>query len=97
MTGGGGGLGLGQQEAASNEAAAAIALGVPLEGLCIYPILNHPGWEDARHCYNGLFDYPNETGRREVYLPLATELAYQEHRVGALEALERDRTLVSDF
>ena len=67
----------------TNEAAAALALGVPLEGVCLYPILNHPGWEDARHCYNGLFDYANETGHREVYLPLATELAYQEHRMEA--------------
>ncbi len=68
----------------ANEAAAAIALGLPLEGLCIYPILNHPGWEDARHCYNGMFDYADASGRREVYLPLATELAYQEHRMDAL-------------
>lgn len=67
-----------------NEAAAAIALGVPLEGICLYPILNHPGWEDGRHCYNGLFDDANESGEREVYLPLATELAYQEHRMEAL-------------
>jgi len=65
-----------------NETAAAISLGTPVEGLCLYPILNHPGWEDARHCYNGLFDYANhETGAREVYLPLATELAYQGHRM----------------
>lgn len=68
----------------TNEAAAAIAQGVPVEGICLYPIMNHPGWEDGRHCYNGLFDYPNANGAREVYLPLATELAYQQHRVEAL-------------
>ena len=68
----------------TNEAAAAITLGVSLEGLCLYPILNHPGWDDGRHCYNGLFDYANESGAREVYLPLATELAYQQHRMEAL-------------
>ncbi len=67
-----------------NEAAAATALGIPLEGVCLYPVVNHPGWEDGRHCYNGLFDYPNEEGEREVYLPLATELAYQEHRMEAI-------------
>lgn len=65
----------------TNEAAAAISVGVPVEGLCLYPILNHPGWDDDRHCYNGLFDYARENGAREVYLPLATELAYQEHRM----------------
>lgn len=68
----------------TNEAAAAIAQGVPVEGICLYPIVNHPGWEDGRHCYNGLFDYPDENGSREVYLPLATELAYQQHRMEAL-------------
>ncbi len=28
--------------------------GVPVQGICLYPILNHPGWEDDRHCHNGL-------------------------------------------
>jgi len=68
----------------TNEVAAAVALGVPVEGLCIYPITNHPGWDDNRHCYNGLFNYADESGDREVYLPLATELAYQEHRMEAI-------------
>ncbi len=70
----------------SNEAAAAIAQGVPLEGICLYPVLNHPGWEDDRHCYNGLFDYANEEGEREVYLPLAAELARQQKRIAAIRS-----------
>ncbi|MEI6349979.1 MAG: beta-glucosidase [Verrucomicrobiota bacterium] len=70
----------------SNEVAAAIDEEVPVEGVCLYPILNHPGWDDGRHCYNGLFDYADESGRREVYLPLATELAYQQHRVEAVRS-----------
>jgi len=68
----------------SNEAAAAIAEGIPVEGICLYPVLNHPGWNDERHCYNGLFDYASASGEREVYLPLATELAYQQHRLDAI-------------
>lgn len=28
--------------------------GVPVEGICLYPILNHPGWDDDRACQNGL-------------------------------------------
>ena len=35
----------------------AIEAGVPVEGICLYPIVNHPGWDDDRHCYNGMFDY----------------------------------------
>ena len=39
--------------------------------------VNHPGWEDDRHCHNGLWDYPNDRGEREIYLPLAEELSKQ--------------------
>jgi len=56
------------------EVRAAIEGGVPVHGICLYPILNHPGWEDDRHCYNGVWDYPYSEGRREVYAPLALEL-----------------------
>ena len=76
-----------------NEAASAIARGVPVEAICLYPIANHPGWNDQRHCYNGMFDYCDPLGHREVYLPLATELAYQQHR---LEAIRAGRELFVD-
>ena len=38
----------------ADEVENAISLGVPIQGLCLYPILNHPGWDDDRHCHNGL-------------------------------------------
>ncbi len=56
------------------EALAAIEDGIPLQGMCLYPILNHPGWVDDRHCYNGLWDYPDNRGNREIYKPLAAEI-----------------------
>jgi hypothetical protein len=56
------------------EAEAAIASGIPLIGICLYPILNHPGWRDDRHCYDALWDYPDKRGNREIYKPLAREL-----------------------
>ena len=62
----------------SEEVRHAARLGVPMEGICLYPILNHPGWEDDRHCCNGLFDYPDNCGEREVYEPLAVEIARQQ-------------------
>ena len=37
-----------------SEAGAAQAGGVDLLGVCLYPILDHPGWDDDRHCRNGL-------------------------------------------
>ena len=59
------------------EARAALEDGVELQGICLYPIVNHPGWDDDRHCHNGLWDYPNEKGDREIYQPLADELQRQ--------------------
>ena len=52
----------------AREVFTAIAAGVPVEGICLYPILNHPGWDDDRHCYNGMFDYADAYGRREVFV-----------------------------
>lgn len=48
--------------------------GVDLNGICLYPIVNHPGWLDERHCHNGLWDYADETGYRSVYRPLLDEI-----------------------
>ncbi len=50
------------------------AKGVPMEGLCLYPVLNHFGWDDDRPCQNGLLEQERVNGRRNVYRPLAAEL-----------------------
>ena len=60
------------------EARAASAAGVQLEGLCLYPIIDYPGWGDDRHCYSGLWGYADDAGDREIYEPLAEELAHQQ-------------------
>ncbi|HWQ91803.1 MAG TPA: hypothetical protein VN673_09035, partial [Clostridia bacterium] len=59
---------------ACEETYAALGEGVPVGGICLYPILNHPGWVDDRHCHNGLWDYADGEGDREMYEPLAREL-----------------------
>ena len=56
----------------------AIAKNIPVEGVCLYPVLSHPGWLDNRHCHNGLFEYADEQGVREVFEPLARELTFQQ-------------------
>jgi len=82
-----------------NEVFAAIVNHVPVEGVCLYPILNHPGWEDDRHCDNGLFDYADDSGDREVFEPLANELERQQQFADAILAgepfVDRRRTDVS--
>jgi hypothetical protein len=61
----------------ASEARALIDEGIPLEGLCLYPILNHPGWDDDRHCHNGMWDYCDENGDRDMCQPYADELQRQ--------------------
>ena len=63
-----------------DEVAAARKLGIPVEGICLYPIVNHPGWADDRHCHNGLWDYADDAGDREAYRPLLDELHRQSPR-----------------
>ncbi|HEY0458041.1 MAG TPA: hypothetical protein VGC97_02745 [Pyrinomonadaceae bacterium] len=58
----------------------AVNKGVPLEGICLYPILNHPGWDDDRHCHNGLWCYADDFGMRDIYEPLAAEIVVQRDR-----------------
>ncbi|MEP6923778.1 MAG: beta-glucosidase [Pyrinomonadaceae bacterium] len=60
-----------------SEVRTAMRLGIPVAGICWYPILNHPGWDDNRHCHNGLWDYCNTEGCRNIYEPLAAELELQ--------------------
>jgi hypothetical protein len=59
----------------ANEVVTARRQGVPVHGICLYPILNHPGWDDDRHCQNGLFDYADPEGNRMVFQPLLDEVA----------------------
>jgi hypothetical protein len=61
----------------ADEALAAVSNGIPVEAICLYPIVNHPGWIDDRHCHNGLWDYIGENNEREIYTPLAQEIERQ--------------------
>ncbi len=60
-----------------DETRAARTSGVDVRGICLYPIINHPGWDNERHCHNGLWDYANKGGEREIYQLLAEELELQ--------------------
>lgn len=65
----------------------AVQAGVPLEGICLYPVMGHPGWDDDRYCPNGLFEMsPHDGHRRPVHLPLAEELTRQQQLFEALFA-----------
>ncbi len=64
-----------------DEVIAAHRAGLPVHGICLYPILNHPGWDDDRHCHNGLFDYADANGERQVHQPLADAILRQQPRL----------------
>lgn len=58
----------------SESAQVAADAGVPVAGLCLYPILDYPGWENGRKCPAGLFD---GLGDRTPYAPMLDELRRQ--------------------
>ena len=60
------------------EVRAARGAGVPVEGICLYPILDYPGWEDDRPCAVGLFSVPDRDGRRTCDADFAAELRRQQ-------------------
>ncbi len=64
----------------ADEVAAAIADGIDVQGICLYPILSHIGWDDTRHCPNGLFEAFGGGAPRTPWPPLADELARQQAR-----------------
>ena len=72
------------------EVRAAIRLGVPVEGICLYPILNHPGWDDGRDCPNGLLAHTPHAAGRVPYAPLA-EAIVEERRLLAPLLASRQR------
>ena len=49
----------------AREIAHGAAAGVPVEGMCLYPVLDYPGWDDDRHCAVGLFSNADAEGRRD--------------------------------
>src|SRR5215211_4836035 len=61
-----------------SEVEAARGLDVTVEGVCLYPVLDYPGWENERVCPVGLLSMPNERGQRTVCSTLARELRRQQ-------------------
>jgi hypothetical protein len=60
-----------------SEVRAAQAEGVPVGGICLYPVVDYPGWENDRCCEVGLLSMPDENGRRTLNAALAEEIARQ--------------------
>jgi glycosyltransferase involved in cell wall biosynthesis len=64
------------------EVRAAMELGVPVEGICLYPVLGHPGWDNERVCANGLLGVQDDS--LTTHGPLADEIHIQASHFAAL-------------
>ncbi len=53
-------------------------LGVPILGLCLYPISDYPGWDDSRHCSCGLIALDDTWSIRTLRHDLVAELKLQQ-------------------
>jgi len=67
-----------------DEVRAAIENGVRVEGICLYPIVDYPGWTNERHCETGLLGRLDRHGHRPFHHPLADELRRQQASFDAL-------------
>ena len=61
----------------SAEVRAARAAGAPVEGICLYPVTDYPGWDCGRTCPTGLFGMAEDGGARPVDAALDEELRRQ--------------------
>ena len=72
-----------------SEVEEALERGVPVMGICLYPVLDYPGWENDRMCEVGLLGAPGAGGSRNVHEKLAAEL----RRYGHLRALSPEKVV----
>jgi beta-glucosidase/6-phospho-beta-glucosidase/beta-galactosidase len=66
-----------------DEALAALELGIDLQGICLYPIVDMPDWYRGHYIHFGLWDLvpDGNTLRRQVYAPYRDELLRSIRRV----------------
>jgi beta-glucosidase/6-phospho-beta-glucosidase/beta-galactosidase len=80
-----------------NEVSKVIEAGIPLLGICLYPIIDRPDWDftDTWHG-SGLWDLELENGKgkaRKLYQQYATELRRVQKQVDAAMEREKQRRL----
>ncbi len=61
-------------DAVSSDVMSAREAGIPVEGICLYPIIDHVGWDDDRDCPSGLLENRLRDGSRPVHQPLAAAI-----------------------
>ena len=60
-----------------DEVRTAIGQGVPVHGICLYPVTAYAGWDDGRHCDVGLLGAADSSGSRALSDRYASEVRQQ--------------------
>ena len=71
----------------TQELCIAIEAGVPVEGVCLYPIVDRFDWDDASHWHNsGLWDFRREQDQfvRVLNDEFANELRHSQLKLASL-------------
>lgn len=50
----------------ASEVRAALRQGLPILGICLYPVMDYPGWENERHCPCGLIEAADHWRHRRI-------------------------------
>lgn len=78
----------------AGEVRAGLRLGLPIQGLCLYPIMDYPGWNDERHCTCGLIHLDTEYRGRTLNAEMARQI--EEERELTLPWLRTGRQLAAE-
>jgi polysaccharide biosynthesis protein PelF len=58
----------------TGEVRAASRAGIAIEGICIYPVMDYPAWDDSRHCRCGLLRADSTWRTRDLDLALHEQI-----------------------
>ena len=67
--------------------------GVEVLGVCLYPVMDYPGWDDDRHCHCGLIEAAGNWEQRSLRADLAGEVRAQESLMQTPDAHSASETI----
>ena len=70
----------------AGEVRTALRAGLPVLGVCLYPVMDYPGWEDDRHCPCGLIRVDEQWEARSLDPALLAQLQEERMLLAAVEA-----------
>jgi len=73
----------------AGEVRSAMKTGVPVVGICLYPVMDYPGWTDDRHCPCGLIEVSEGWTRRSIRPEMAERLEEEAEWCRQLRVLSR--------